>query len=82
MEKITHKVDKKGNVVIEATGDTFSYEAILIPKVENGMTCIPKSSIDTCGIDNSTIVRDEIIETIQRIKDVDGENPLVVDNNI
>ena len=80
MEKITHKVDKKGNVVIEATGDTFSYEAILIPKVENGMTCIPKSSIDTCGIDNSQLLKDEILDSIQKDKGVNGESPLIVEN--
>lgn len=43
MEKITHKTDKDGKVVIEATGELFSYGAILDPKVENGRTCIPNS---------------------------------------
>ena len=80
MEKITHKTNKEGKVVIEATGELFSFEAVLAPKIENGRTCIPKSSINTYGIDNSQLLKDKILDSIQKNKGVNGESPVIVEN--
>ena len=82
MEKITHKTDKDGKVVIEATGELLSYEAVLVPKEEIGRTHISQSSIDTRGIEDSQRVRNEIIESIQNNRGVNGETPLVVDKDM
>ena len=82
MEKITHKTNKEGKVVIEATGELFSFEAVLAPKIENGRICIPKSSIDTRGIDNPQLLKDEIVDSIQKNKGVNGEYPLIVDKDM
>ena len=51
MEKITHKTNNEGNVVIEALGNMLSYEAFLTPTEKNGRTHIPVSAIDTRVID-------------------------------
>lgn len=81
MEKITHKTDNEGNVVIEASGELLSYEAILTPTEKNGRTHIPASAIDTRGIENPQEVRAEIIDSVQRNRGVNGEEPLIVDKS-
>lgn len=66
MEQVTHKVDKEGSVVIEAIGELHSYEAVLNPKSVVGKIHISQSSINTYGIEDSIIVKDELIDSIQR----------------
>lgn len=82
MVKVIHKTDEKGNVVIEATGELLSYEAILTPKVKNGKIHIPESAIDTRNLENSQEVRVEIIDSVQRNRGVNGEDPLVVEKDL
>lgn len=80
MDKITHERDKDGKIIIQAEGELYDYEAILsLKKNTNGTVYLPKDAINTFGIDNSILVKGTILDTVQREKGKNGEEPLVVD---
>lgn len=81
MNEITHMVDKDGNVVIEALWDVNSYCAVLIPRVIGGRPYIKKSWINTCGLDDSIVKKEEILDAITTQRGKYGENPLMVEDD-
>ena len=86
MDKITHKIDEKSNVVIKAKGDAngrpYIYEAMLSPQYDQkGNAHISKSDINTFGIEESSLIKEKILEVIKKEKGTNGESPLKVDND-
>lgn len=80
MNKITHMIDKDGNVVIDALWDGNTYGAVLNPsRTIGGITYIKKSSIDTFGLDNPEEKKDEIVKSITTQRGKYNEAPLVVE---
>lgn len=80
MESITHERDEKGMVRIHANGSLYDYEAILSLKNDtNGIAHLPKDAINTSGIDNSILIKENILTVVQKEKGRNGEPPLVVE---
>lgn len=82
MDKITHEREKDGKVRISAEGQLYSYEAILSLKEDiNGNVHLPQSAIDTYRMENSTYIKEVILETVQKERGKNGESPIIVDRN-
>lgn len=82
MKDIIHMIDKDGNVVIEAIWDGNSYCAVLIPShVIGGISYIKRSCINTNGLDDSDIKKEEIILAITTQRGKHNEAPIVVEND-
>ena len=79
MDKITHERDKDGRVRISAEGELYNYEAILSLEEDiNGNVHLSQSSIDTDGMENSTQIKEIILETVKKERGKNGESPLIV----
>ena len=83
MEKITHEKDREGNVRVsacgEANGTPYFYQAILVQKTDDdGKSFISESDINTYGIEDP-LLKEQIIDTVQKEKGKHGEPPLIVD---
>ncbi len=81
MNKITHMINKDGNVVIEAVWDVNTYVAVLVPYIIGDKYHIKKSWIDTFGLDDSKGMKEIIISAITTQKGIHNEAPLVVEND-
>ena len=82
MNEISHMINKDGNVVIEAFWDGNSYGAVLIPShIIGGFAYIKKSWIDTFGLDDSKVKKEEIIDAITTQRGKYNENPLIVEDD-
>lgn len=81
MNKITHMIDKEGNVVIEAMWDVNTYVAVLVPHIIGDKYHIKKSWIDTFGLDDSKGKKENIISAITTQKGKHNEAPLVVEED-
>lgn len=81
MNEITHFIDKDGNVVINATWDSNTYGAVLMPRIKGGIPHIKKSSIITNGLDNYKEFKERVISSITTQKGKFNETPLVVEDD-
>lgn len=79
MNNISHMKDENDNVIIEATIDSNTYAAVLIPKIINGISYIKESSINTTGCDNPQSIKREIIDYITTNRGKQNEAPIVVE---
>ena len=78
--KVTHFIDNERHLVINASGPSFSYGAVLSPIFQDGIPHIKMEDIDTKGIDNSKVVKAVIIQAISTQRGKYGEEPVIVDD--
>lgn len=78
--KVTHFVDNERHLVINASGPSFLYGAVLSPIFKDGMPHIRMEDIDTKGIDDSKEVKAVIIQAISTQRGKYGEGPVIVDD--
>lgn len=79
MNKITHYIDKEGNVVIDATIDNNTFGIVLKPRILDGIAHIKRQNIDTRGLDNPEDIKNLIISTITTQRGKYNEVPLIVE---
>lgn len=77
--KVTHFVDNEKHLVINASGPSFSYGAVLSPIFKGGIPHIKMEDIDTKGIDDNKDVKAAIILAISTQRGKYGEEPVIVD---
>ena len=77
---VTHYVDNERHLVINASGPSFSYGAVLSPIFKDGIPHIRMEDIDTKGIDDSKEVKAAIIRAITTQRGKYGENPVFVND--
>lgn len=78
LDNITHQIDKNGNVVIDASWNHISYEAVLVPKIIDGRVYLKKSDINTDGVDWSKDIKDAIVSFITTNRGKNKEMPIIV----
>ena len=64
MIEVEHYIDNKGRLVINASGDYFSWGTVIVPRIIGGYPHIKRDFINTEGIDNSKEVQEMIIDAI------------------
>lgn len=78
--EISHYIDKDGNVVINASWNSITYGAVLIPKIIDGKAYIKKNEINTDGIDYSKELKDAIVSFITTNRGKNKEMPIIVED--
>lgn len=64
MNEISHKINKDGDVEINATINNNTYAAVIISCVIEGKAYIKKDSIDTYRLDNEQETKEKIVTDI------------------
>jgi hypothetical protein len=78
--KVTHFVDNERHLVINASGPSFSYGAVLLPNFKDGIPHIKIEDIDTKGIDDSKKVQTAILQAISTQRGKYNEESVKVDD--
>lgn len=81
MDYIAHMKDNEGNVVIDAVWNNNTYGAVIVPNVIGGISYIPKSSINTEGLENFEEMKERIISYITTHRGKNNEVPIIVEEN-
>ncbi len=82
MMEISHYIDKDGNIVINASWDGNSFGAVLIPsRIIGGVSYIKRSCINTIGLDNPKVKKEDVISAITSQRGKYNETPLVVEDD-
>ena len=78
--KVTHYVDNEKHLVINASGPSFSYGAVLSPNFKDGIPHIKMEDVDTIGIEDSKEVKVAIIQAITTQRGKYGEEPVIIED--
>ena len=78
--EVTHYIDNERHLVINASGPSFSYGAILSPIFEDGIPHIKMEDIDAKGIDDSKEVKAAILQAISTQRGKFKEESVIVDD--